>query len=96
MTKKPCHCDPSLANLIDTGERVWLVDWEYSGMNDPMWDLAYLSNEAALDPDRERALATAYFGREPGDAEIARIEVLKAGDRHSLRAVGADSASAGK
>ncbi len=46
-------------------------------MNDPMWDLAYLSNEAALDPDGERALAAAYFGREPGDAEIARIKALK-------------------
>ena len=31
-----CHCDPLCENFLDTGERMWIVDWEYSGMNDPM------------------------------------------------------------
>ncbi|MCB2117508.1 MAG: phosphotransferase family protein, partial [Rhodobacteraceae bacterium] len=35
----PCHCDPLCENFLDTGDRMWIVDWEYSGMNDPMWDL---------------------------------------------------------
>jgi hypothetical protein len=30
-----CHCDPLCENFLDTGERMWIVDWEYSGMNDP-------------------------------------------------------------
>ena len=34
-----CHCDPLCENFLDAGERMWLVDWEYSGMNDPLWDL---------------------------------------------------------
>lgn len=38
----PCHCDPLCENFLDTGERMWIVDWEYSGMNDPMWDLGDL------------------------------------------------------
>ncbi|NQU58300.1 MAG: phosphotransferase family protein [Rhodospirillales bacterium] len=35
----PCHCDPLCENFIDDGARMWIVDWEYSGMNDPLWDL---------------------------------------------------------
>ena len=38
-----CHCDPLCENFLDTGTRMWVVDWEYSGMNDPMWDLGDLS-----------------------------------------------------
>ncbi|TIV95959.1 MAG: LPS biosynthesis choline kinase, partial [Mesorhizobium sp.] len=37
-----CHCDPLCENFLDTGERMWIVDWEYSGMNDPLWDLGDL------------------------------------------------------
>src|SRR5690606_31195622 len=42
----PCHCDPLCENFLDTGSRMWIVDWEYSGMNDPLWDLGDLSVEA--------------------------------------------------
>ena len=75
---RPCHCDPTGANLLDTGERVWLVDWEYSGMNDPAWDLAYLSVEADFDAALDGELLAAYFGRRPDAAETGRVEVYKA------------------
>ena len=42
----PCHCDPLCENFLDDGQRMWIVDWEYSGMNDPLWDLGDLSVEA--------------------------------------------------
>jgi thiamine kinase-like enzyme len=74
---KPCHCDPTGRNLLDTGEKVWLVDWEYSGMNDPMWDLAYFSIESLLDETGDRALLTAYLGRESNTAEAARMAIWK-------------------
>ena len=74
---RPCHCDPTGRNLLDTGERVWLVDWEYSGMNDPMWDLAYLSIESLLDEAGDRALLTAYFGHAPEERKAARMALLK-------------------
>ncbi|NBB49297.1 phosphotransferase [Rhizobium sp. CRIBSB] len=73
-----CHCDPLCENFLDTGERMWVVDWEYSGMNDPMWDLADLSVEAAFDPDREEEMVRAYFEAEPGQAERGRIMIYKA------------------
>ena len=63
--------------MLDTGERVWLVDWEYSGMNDPMWDLAYFSIESLLDEAGDDALLTAYFGHAPEEKVAARMVVLK-------------------
>jgi thiamine kinase-like enzyme len=73
-----CHCDPLCENFLDTGERMWIVDWEYSGMNDPMWDLGDLAIEAQLDEAREDEMIHAYFGREPKPAEHGRIVVYKA------------------
>ncbi len=43
-----CHCDPLCENFLDVGDRMWMVDWEYSGMNDPLWDLGDLSVEGRL------------------------------------------------
>ena len=77
VAPRPCHCDPTGRNLLDTGEKVWLVDWEYSGMNDPMWDLAYFSIESLLDEAGDRALLTAYFGHVAGGRMAARMAMLK-------------------
>ena len=73
-----CHCDPLCENFLDTGERMWIVDWEYSGMNDPLWDLGDLSVEAGFDADQEREMVDAYFGGSPGAAELGRIVLYKA------------------
>ncbi len=74
---KPCHCDPTGGNLLDTGAKIWIVDWEYSTLNDPMWDLAYLALEGGFDEERDRALLAAYFGREPAPPETGRMAVYK-------------------
>lgn len=73
-----CHCDPLCENFLDTGERMWIVDWEYSGMNDPMWDLGDLSVEAEFDAAQEEAMIRAYFGGEPKPTERGRIVIYKA------------------
>ncbi|MDQ7071787.1 MAG: choline/ethanolamine kinase family protein [Rhodobacterales bacterium] len=74
----PCHCDPLCENFLDDGDRMWIIDWEYSGMNDPMWDLGDLSVEAGFTPDQDTAMMTAYFGRPPTDCETGRMVVYKA------------------
>ncbi|HUS55527.1 MAG TPA: choline/ethanolamine kinase family protein [Thermohalobaculum sp.] len=74
----PCHCDPLCENFLDDGERMWIVDWEYSGMNDPLWDLGDLSVEAGLSPEQDLAMLRAYFGAKPTDAQIGRMTVYKA------------------
>jgi len=74
----PCHCDPLCENFIDTGARMWLVDWEYSGMNDPLWDLGDISVEAGFDPAQDRELIEAYFGGAPTAAAAGRVVIYKA------------------
>ena len=75
---RPCHCDPLCENFLDSGERMWIVDWEYSGMNDPFWDLGDLSVEAGLSAAQDRELMHAYCGGEPDKSEIGRMVIYKA------------------
>lgn len=74
----PCHCDPLCENFLDDGTVMWIVDWEYSGMNDPLWDLGDLSVEAGMDAAQDAEMLTAYFGRAPTAAEQGRMVIYKA------------------
>ncbi len=73
-----CHCDPLCENFLDTGSRMWIVDWEYSGMNDPLWDLGDLSVEAQMSRDQEEEMLRSYFGGAPSPAERGRVIIYKA------------------
>ena len=74
----PCHCDPLCENFLDDGERMWIVDWEYSGMNDPLWDLGDLSVEAGFNEAQDAQMMLAYCGRDPLPAEVGRMVIYKA------------------
>jgi thiamine kinase-like enzyme len=56
------HNDLLAANLIDDGERLWLIDWEYAGLNTPLFDLANLATNNELSAEHETALLQNYFG----------------------------------
>ncbi len=77
-TLAPCHCDPLCENFLDDGARMWIVDFEYGGMNDPLWDLGDLSVEGHFTDAMEREMLLAYFGREPSAAEVGRVVIYKA------------------
>ncbi len=77
-TLAPCHCDPLCENFLDTGTRMWIVDWEYSGMNDPMWDLGDLSVEAGFEAAHDETMMAAYFPGGAGAAEWGRMVIYKA------------------
>ncbi len=74
----PCHCDPLCENFLDTGDRMWIVDWEYAGNNDPAWDLGDLSVEGEFTDAMDERLLGAYYGRPPSAAEHGRMVVHKA------------------
>ncbi len=74
----PCHCDPLSENFLDDGARMWVVDWEYSGMNDPIWDLGDVSVEAGFDAAQDREMMAAYCGGEPPAAVYGRMVIYKA------------------
>ena len=75
---KPCHCDPLAENFLDTGTRMVIVDWEYAGNNDPMWDLGDASVEAGFGPEQDEALLEAYFGGKAPAADRGRMVLYKA------------------
>ena len=61
----PCNNDLLAGNFIDDGERVWLIDYEYSGNNDACFELGNTTTECDFDADQVEAPAsTAYFGRD--------------------------------
>jgi len=74
----PCHCDPLAENFLDTGKQVYVIDWEYAGNNDPMWDLGDVSVEAAFGPEQDEALLLAYFGGAPSVNDRGRMVLYKA------------------
>lgn len=74
----PCHCDPLCENFLDTGSRMWIVDWEYSGMNDPMWDLGDLSVEGGFDAGQDAEMMQAYFGGPASPRDWGRMVIYKA------------------
>ena len=74
----PCHCDPLSENFLDDGTRMWVVDWEYSGMNDPIWDLGDMSVEAGLDDAGDREMMAAYCEGPVPRALYGRMVIYKA------------------
>jgi len=71
----PCHNDLLAANLIDDGEQVWLIDYEYAGNNDPCFELGNLWSESTLPEPLLKRLVGLYFG-EPLHHKVARARLL--------------------
>lgn len=70
IRKVPCHNDALCENWIMSGnQRMYLVDWEYAGMNDGIWDLADVSIEADYNHAMDELFLTAYFGAVPTEAD---------------------------
>jgi thiamine kinase-like enzyme len=57
---------------------MWVVDWEYSGMNDPLWDLGDMSVEAGLDEAGDREMMAAYCEGPVPRALYGRMVIYKA------------------
>ena len=64
VKKVPCHNDALCENWVRQGEKLYMIDWEYAGMNDPMWDLADVSIEADFSEENDAFFLKSYFGRE--------------------------------
>jgi thiamine kinase-like enzyme len=58
----PCHNDLLAENYLDDGADLRIVDYEYSGNNDPTFELANTCQELGWDDERIVALCAAYFG----------------------------------
>jgi len=66
------HNDLLAANIIDDGDRLWLVDWDYAGFNSPLFDLAGLASNNELPPVLEL-----YFESHVDTALLRRFHAMK-------------------
>jgi thiamine kinase-like enzyme len=74
LASVPCHNDLLAENYLDDGGRLWIVDYEYSGNNDPTFELGNTCQELGFDDARAAALCAAYFGV-ADDARLARMHL---------------------
>lgn len=70
----PCNNDLLAANIIDDGTRLWLIDYEYSGMNEASFELGNIWSESTLPEDALDVLVGAYWQRTDA-AAIARARL---------------------
>lgn len=62
------HNDLLPANILDDGDQLWLIDFEYAGFNTAMFDLAGLSSNSGMSDAQASHLLAAYFGHQPDTA----------------------------
>lgn len=74
QTTVPCNNDLLAGNFVDDGEKVWLIDYEYSGNNDPCFELGNIWGECGLSDDQLAELVTLYYGR-PLRHKVARARL---------------------
>ena len=70
----PCHNDLLAENYLDDGRKLWIVDYEYSGNNDPTFELGNTAQELGFDAAQQEELCAAYFG-EATPALVARMRL---------------------
>jgi thiamine kinase-like enzyme len=63
QTTVPCNNDLLAGNFIEDGERMWVIDYEYSGNNDPCFELGNVWSESNLSLTQLEELVAAYYGR---------------------------------
>lgn len=71
------HNDTVPENFVKNENRIYLIDWEYSGMNDPMWDLAAHSLECNFSKKDEELFLNIYFNGEPEEKFKKRVLIYQ-------------------
>lgn len=70
-----CHHDLHHLNLVDTGDALIALDWEYAGPGDPAADLAACIGYHDLDPQQVEALLAGHGG--DTESIAARLPALR-------------------
>jgi thiamine kinase-like enzyme len=74
VAPRPCNNDLLAANFIDDGQHVAIIDYEYSGNNDPYFELGNLWSECHLTLDQLEELVSLYDGA-PSRSHLARARL---------------------
>ncbi len=71
------HNDLMAANILDDGQRLWLIDWDYAGFNSPLFDLGGLASNNGLSAAQEQEMLALYYGTPPDAALLHRYHAMK-------------------
>jgi thiamine kinase-like enzyme len=75
-SEAPCHNDLLAGNLLDDGERIWVLDWEYAGMGDPLFDLGNFAVNQNLDAGQCEFILSNYRGS-IDFSELAHLHLMR-------------------
>lgn len=74
VEKTICHCDSYSPNfLIDQQDKMYLIDWEYSGMSDPGVDVGTFIACSDYDMEEAGEIIKMYLGHEPSEKEMCHF-----------------------
>ena len=71
------HNDLLAANFLDDGSKIWVIDWEYGGFNDPLFDIGGLASNNDFDFDMENLALEMYFDKKPSKELIIKYNAMK-------------------
>lgn len=71
------HNDLLAANILDDGNRLWLIDWEYAGFNTPLFDLGGLASNNEFSQSDETHLLELYFGEAQSPERYQQYQAMK-------------------
>lgn len=71
------HNDLLPANLLNDGERLWLIDWDYAGFNSPLFDLGGLASNCGMNAQQENDMLNNYFGAPPKPGLLKKYAAMK-------------------
>lgn len=71
------HNDLLCGNIIDDGNRLWLIDWDYAGFNSPLFDLGGLASNNGFDTQEEVFLLEQYFSETPDPTLYKQYSAMK-------------------
>ncbi|GGN33707.1 MULTISPECIES: choline/ethanolamine kinase family protein [Marinomonas] len=80
-----CHNDLNPKNILMDDSRIWLIDWEYAGMGDPLFDLAVVARSHNLTREQQEHLLHMYDGTL--EMEIALDKMAQYSLAYSLREI---------
>ena len=76
LAPAPCHNDLLNGNFIDDGGVIRILDWEYAGMGDLLFDLANFAAQHEFNGEQDEVLLREYFGAFT-KAQFARLQLMK-------------------
>jgi thiamine kinase len=71
-----CHGDLHALNLVQSGDGLRLLDWEYAHVSDPFWDLAGWCANNDLTENASRRLLACYLDGKPTAEDWRRLQLL--------------------